>query len=332
MSESRICGFCDALLCIMMERDERGLTMIQANTDSKWLPLYEALASEVRLSIINLLAEQSMNVKDLALALGLSSAIVTMHIRKLENAGLVQTRMVRKDGGTHKMCTLAVQSINVELPIASAHTLKAHEISVPIGHYTEFEIHPTCGIASTEKLIGQFDDPRFFLEPERMNASILWFGKGYVEYKVPNYLLPGQRPIALEITLELGSEAPGINENWPSDISFALNGREVGTWTSPGDYGEKRGRYSPAWWEDRVNQYGLLKVIRIQEDGTLIDGQHMSAASIDEIGLDRNFWTFRIGVKEDAVHVGGLTLYGKGFGNYNHDIIFKVYYEESRSV
>lgn len=304
--------------------------MIQANTELKWLPLYEALASEVRLSIINLLAGQSMNVKDLASALGLSSAIVTMHIRKLERAGLVETKMVRKDGGTHKMCALADTSVVIDLPQQAANTHKYHEVSVPIGHYTEFEVYPTCGLATTEKQIGQFDDPRYFLEPERMNAGILWFGRGYVEYKIPNYLLPGQVPTALEITLELGSEAPGVNEDWPSDISFALNGTDIGVWTSPGDYGDVRGRYSPPWWGDRVNQYGLLKVIRVQEDGTFMDGQRMSDVTLRDIERDRNFWTLRIAVREDAEHVGGLTLYGRGFGNYNHDILFKVYYETSR--
>ncbi|MBD2872083.1 ArsR/SmtB family transcription factor [Paenibacillus arenilitoris] len=303
--------------------------MIHANTDEAWLPLYEALASPVRLSIINLLAGSLMNVKELAESLGLSSAIVTMHVRKLEKAGLVQTKMVRKQGGTHKMCMLAERSVSIELPAHAGDSLKVHEVSVPVGHYTQFEVFPTCGIATTEKMVGQFDDPRFFLEPERMNAGILWFGKGYVEYKVPNYLLAKQRPVALEIAMELGSEAPGVNDNWPSDISFALNGAEIGMWTSPGDYGEVRGRFSPVWWHDRVNQYGLLKVIRIQEDGSYIDGQRMSGVGIGDIGLARNHWTFRIGVKEDAVHVGGLTLYGKGFGNYNHDMVFRVFYEDS---
>ncbi|CAM4294284.1 putative transcriptional regulator [Paenibacillus endophyticus] len=306
--------------------------MIQANTDEQWLPLYEALASPVRLSIINLLAADMMNVKELAEAIGLSSAIVTMHVRKLEKAGIVHTKMVRKQGGTHKICSLAEHSISIELPNPALDLRKVHDVSVPVGHFTEFEVFPTCGIATVDKMIGQFDDPRFFLEPERMNAGILWFGKGFVEYKVPNYLVAGQRPLALEITLELGSEAPGVNENWPSDIEFSLNGKDIGMWTSPGDYGDVRGRFSPAWWGDRVNQYGLLKVIRIQENGTLIDGQHMSAVSIGEIGLERNFWTFRIEVKEDAVHVGGLTLYGKGFGNYNHDIMFRVFYEDIRGV
>jgi predicted transcriptional regulator len=294
--------------------------MIQANTDEAWLPLYEALASPVRLNIIKLLASDMMNVKDLA----------ESHVRKLERAGIVQTKMVRRQGGTHKMCSLAERSISIELPQPGLDVKKVHEASVPVGHYTQFEVFPTCGIATTEKLIGQFDDPRFFLEPERMNAGILWFGHGYVEYRLPNYLLPGQRPIALEITLELGSEAPGANENWPSDISFALNGMDIGMWTSPGDYADVRGRFSPAWWSEQINQYGLLKVIRIEEGGTFIDGQQMSAVGIGDIGLDRNFWSFRIGVGENAAHVGGLTLYGKGFGNYNNDIIFRTYYEEMR--
>ena len=304
--------------------------MIEANTDSEWLPLYEALASEVRLKIVKLLANDTMNVKDIAGALGLSSAIVTMHIRKLEAAGLVRTTMVRKDGGTHKMCELAERSITIELPQKDTSAMKFHETSVPIGHYTEYEVHPTCGIATSEHLIGQYDDPRYFMEPDRMNAGILWFGQGYVEYKLPNYLLAGQRPSALEIRLEIGSEAPGISDHWPSDISFEINGCDIGTWTSPGDYGRHRGRFSPEWWPDYVNQYGLLKRIRIQEDGTYIDGQFLSSANILDISLERNYWTFRIGVKSDADHIGGLTLYGKGFGNYNHDILFKVFYEASR--
>ncbi|MEK3884137.1 ArsR family transcriptional regulator [Paenibacillus sp. PL2-23] len=302
--------------------------MIQANTDKRWLPLYEALASEVRLSILDLLAKRTLNVKEIAASLGLSSAIVTMHVRKLETAGLVSTRMVRKDGGTHKMCELSQEAVHIELPRLSS-SLKSHEISVPIGHYTSFDVYPTCGIATKEKIIGQFDDPRFFLEPERMNAGILWFGHGYVEYKFPNYLVPGQRPAAIEIAMELGSEAPGTNEHWPSDISFELNGKALGTWTSPGDFGQSRGRYSPDWWPEWVNQYGLLKMIRIQSDGTYMDGQLLSSVVIDDIMPDRNVWTFRIAVQEGAEHVGGATLFGSGFGNYNQDILFKIMYQSS---
>lgn len=301
--------------------------MIEANTDAKWLPLYEALASEVRLEIINLLANQSMNVKQLASSLQLSSAIITMHVKKLEKAGLVTTQMIRKDGGTHKMCSLAHSNINIELPSIEPISTRYHEVLIPIGHYTEFEVHPTCGLSTPDRVIGQFDDPRYFYTPERMNAGILWFGHGYLEYKLPNYLLPSQKVTAIEITLELGSEAPGYNENWPSDIFFQINNADIGAWTSPGDYGAVRGRFSPAWWADPVNQYGLLKVIRVDEAGTWIDGQKLSQITIDDIAIDRHVWSLVLGVREDATHVGGLTLFGKGFGNYSRDISFKTFYE-----
>ncbi|HIW31858.1 MAG TPA: ArsR family transcriptional regulator [Candidatus Paenibacillus intestinavium] len=301
--------------------------MIEANTDAKWLPLYEALASEVRLEIINLLANQSMNVKQLAASLQLSSAIITMHVKKLEKAGLVTTQMIRKDGGTHKMCTLAHSNITIELPSIEPISTRYHEVLIPIGHYTEFEIYPTCGLSTPERVIGQFDDPRYFYTPERVNAGILWFGHGYLEYKLPNYLLQSQKITAIEITLELGSEAPGYNENWPSDIFFQINGTDIGVWTSPGDYGAERGRFSPSWWGDPVNQYGLLKVIRVDEAGTWVDGQKLSQITINEIVIDRHVWSLLLGVREEADHVGGLTLFGKGFGNYSRDISFKTFYE-----
>ncbi|WP_028551568.1 ArsR/SmtB family transcription factor [Paenibacillus sp. UNC451MF] len=300
--------------------------MLKVTTETDHLPLFEALASEVRLRILQMLSAQPMNIKDIAHHLELSSAIVTMHIRKLEAGGLIQTQLVRKDGGTHKMCSLAVERIQIELPHTGEIQRQVYESTIPIGHYTEFDIYPTCGIATKDKIIGQFDDPRYFLEPERMHAHILWFGKGYVEYRIPNYLLPGQQPEEIEITMELGSEAPGANDNWPSDIRFYLNNTLLGQWTSPGDYGSSRGKYAPDWWRTGLNQYGLLKVIRIKEEGTFIDGQLMSSTGLASLSLDRNHWTLRLAVEEDSAHVGGLTLYGEGFGNYSRDPLFRVYY------
>jgi predicted transcriptional regulator len=300
--------------------------MIKASAEAKWLPLFEALASEVRLRILALLAEAPMNNKDLAARLGLSGAIVTMHIRKLQEAGLVTSVRIRRDGGTHKLNSLAADAIEITLPRRAAAGCALHAISVPVGHYTDFEVYPTCGLATTHHLIGQLDDPRHFLHPERMNANILWFGRGFVEYRIPNYLLPSQRLTELEISLELGSEAPGVSLHWPSDIRFYVNGTDVGYWTSPGDSGDGRGTYSPDWWGDNINQYGYLLVLRIRADGTYIDGERISNVTIADLPVERNHWTFRLAVHEEAVHVGGLTIYGTGFGNYNQDIVFRTYY------
>jgi predicted transcriptional regulator len=304
---------------------------MEADISTNSLPIYEALASGVRLSIIHLLADKEMNIKEIAEALELSSAIMTMHIRKLEKAGIIKTKMVPGKGGTKKVCSLITKTIEISFPQKSDVQEKHyHKTVVSVGHYTDFEIKPTCGIATAQNVIGIFDEPRYFLDPERVNAGIFWFGQGFVEYKVPNYLMKDEEPTELEISMELCSEAPYANDNWPSDISFFLNGVLIGSWTSPGDFGGgKKGKYTPDWWWDEINQYGLLKVLKVNSVGTFIDGQQISNVTIDQLNVNQNLWSFRLAVLEDAKHVGGLTLFGSSFGNYNQDIVFKLYYQKS---
>ncbi|EFM08871.1 transcriptional regulator, ArsR family [Paenibacillus curdlanolyticus YK9] len=295
------------------------------------LPIYEALASNVRLQVINLLARQDMNIKELAQATGLSSAIMTMHVKKLEKAGIVQATMIPSKGGIKKVCSLVAEAITIDFPrkCDSSSGRTYHQTVVSVGHYTDFEIEPTCGLATTEKVIGEFDEPRCFLDAQRFNAKIVWFGRGFIEYKVPNYLLKDEMPEELEISMEISSVAPFVSQSWPSDIAFHLNGVEVGIWTSPGDIGGKRGNFTPNWWSDEVNQHGLLKVIKINESGTSIDGNQISNVSINDLKTREKQWNFRISVKEDSPRAGGVTLFGSGFGNYNQDLVFKLYYQQS---
>lgn len=300
---------------------------MQLSTDSDSLLVYEALASEVRLRIIRLLHGEERSVKDLAESLGLSSAITSVHVSKLQKAGLISCRSKRVQGGTYKYCSLSAHHLQINLSPADSSSRKLVEISVPVGHYTDVQASPTCGLASVEKLIGQYDDPRFFLDPERVHAGILWFARGYVEYKVPNYLFSNQVMNELEVSMEISSEAPHTREHWPSDIRFHLNGTYLGKWTSPGDYGDRRGRLTPDWWAPDVNQYGLLKVLRINGSGTFMDGQRISEVTIQDIDRREGSWTFRITAEDDARNRGGLTLFGRGFGNYDQDLLFRVYYD-----
>lgn len=299
--------------------------MINANGEPQFMPLYEALASEVRWKIMNLVADREMNVKDIAIKLELSPSIITMHIRKLELAGLIGSRRVRLNGGTHKMCFLTQEKVEIELPSAS-HAARIREQSISVGHYSAFDVHPTCGLGTREKEIGTWDDPRYFLDPERVHAAILWFGRGYVEYKTPNYLTADQTVDAIELSMEMASEAPGLRDHWPSDIRFTFNDISLGIWTSPADFGRAaRGRYTPEWWHRNVNQYGLLKTIRIDTTGTFIDGDWMSDVTVEDIKVREPFWRLRFTVDEQSVNVGGLTLYGSGFGNHDQDIVIRVY-------
>jgi predicted transcriptional regulator len=307
---------------------------MKIDTNPRSLPIYEALSSSVRLQVINLLAKQDMNIKELAQALNLSSPIMTMHVRKLEKAGIIQATKIPGQGGNRKVCTLVAEQITIDFPRKGdiSPTRDYHQTIVSVGHYTDFQIEPTCGLASTEKVIGEFDEPRCFLDAERFNAKILWFGQGFVEYKVPNYLLSDEIPEELEISMEISSEAPFTNRNWPSDISFHLNGVNLGTWTSPGDFGGKRGKYTPDWWWEEVNQYGLLKVIKVNKQGTFIDGNQVSVVSLDKLNIREKQLNFRIGIDESAPHIGGVTLFGSGFGNYNQDIVFKLYYRQQEAA
>ncbi|PWV88430.1 putative transcriptional regulator [Paenibacillus cellulosilyticus] len=297
---------------------------LTTNTDS--LRVYEALASEVRLAIIDKLFERERHVKELAAELYLSNAVVSGHIRKLEEAGVVGSKMKRVDGGTYKYCYVKTEFMQIKLSPDAPASLSVRELSIPIGHYTDYEAIPTCGIATTKAMVGQYDQPVCFMDPERVNAGILWFARGWVEYKIPNYLYKDQRLHEIEISLEIGSEAPRVNEHWPSDIRFYFNNKLLGVWTSPGDFGKTRGRLTPEWWQSDVNQYGLLKVLRIKESGTYVDGLKVSDVGLLDIDTSAINWTFRIAAEDTGRGRGGLTLYGRSFGNYDQDLIFRSYY------
>ncbi|MGF7045610.1 putative transcriptional regulator [Paenibacillus sp. DS2015] len=294
----------------------------------KSLPVYEALASTVRLHVIQLLAKQPMNIRELAEAVNLSSAIMTMHIRKLVKAGIVRTEMRPGKGGVQKICSLQVEHADITFPNQVDPLREYHQSNISLGHYTDVKVEPTCGLATIERFIGEVDDPRYFLDSERFQAQILWFSEGYIEYKLPNFLLSTQNPLELVISMEIASEAPMTNNNWPSDISFYLNNVKLGTWTSPGDYGERRGKYNPAWWPDAINQYGLLKHLTISQSATYMDGIKLSDVSLKQVHVRDKQWTLRIAVEKESENVGGVTLFGNGFGNYKQDIVLRLYYDK----
>ncbi|GLX66807.1 ArsR/SmtB family transcription factor [Paenibacillus glycanilyticus] len=303
---------------------------IQVST--KYMAMLECFSSETRVRMIELLNVKSMSIKELAETLGLSSAIVTKHIQKMEEGGLIKTESLSGTRGSPKMCSLAIDSLTLQLrslPTDSgAEAETKYSVEIPIGQYSEYAVKPTCGLASESKILGLVDDPRYFSNPERMNAAHLWFGSGFVEYRIPNYLHAAQDASQLDISLELCSEAPSYNENWPSDISFYINDIEVGIWTCPGDFGSKRGALTPSWWQ-LGTQNGLLKSLSIQANGTFLDGMKLSDVTIEDVGLKLGEdFRFKLASLESARHCGGISLFGKQFGNYKQDILVNVYYKD----
>lgn len=301
--------------------------MIHITSLDDGLETFKALGSDTRIQILNILLEnEQLSMNQLATELNISNGALTGHIKKLEECGLINISNESAGHGNQKMCSVTQDRIIVDIkkPIDYKNVF---ETEIKVGQFSRHQVWPTCGIATSESVIGEFDDIRYFNHPDRFTANILWFTKGYVEYTIPNLIPSNQRITQLSISAELSSEAPGIDNNWPSDISFYINDTKIGMWTSPGDFGDVHGMFTPQWWPQNWNQYGLLKLLVINDYGTYIDGLKISDVSTLSLHLDYNSdIRLRLAVENDSEHVGGITLYGKSFGNYDQDIRVAINY------
>lgn len=109
-------------------------------------------------------------------------------------------------------------------------------------------------------------------------------------------------------------------------LSFFINIVCLGVCTCPGDYGAVKGVYTPVWWE-MGTQHGLLKQITVDAEGSYIDGIRISDFTIKDLAISYGEdITFKISAPETASHSGGLSLFGKQFGNYDQDIQVYVAY------
>ncbi|MFW2491987.1 ArsR/SmtB family transcription factor [Clostridium chromiireducens] len=292
------------------------------------LPIFKALSSDVRINILDILSQfKQLNMNELSEKLDLTNGAVTMHIKKLEECGLIKTTNLTGKHGLQKICSLHEDKFVID--IGKQDLENSYDIDLNIGHYSNYDIAPTCGIATKEKIIGEVDNPNYFADPERINADILWFTKGYIEYRIPNYLKPNETFSDLQISMEISSEAPGSCSDWPSDIHFYVNNVNIGRWTSPGDFGDNKGILTPSWWLSNWNQYGLLKLLNINAFGTFIDGIKISDITLEDLGLTyKSDILLKLAVPEETKHVGGLTIFGKNFGNYSQGINVRLVYNE----
>ena len=296
---------------------------------SEELEIFRALSSEVRVEILKLLMNKGrMSMNDLAAQLKLTNGALTPHVRKLEETGLIRINTDSQGHGNLKVCEPHLNKILFvfSAPSAGHNEFLSH---LRVGQYASCLIYPTCGLSTVHSLICEIDDPRYFTHPDHFDADVLWFTKGYVEYLVPCVIPKNARIEQINISAELSSEAPGSNPNWPSDIHFYLNDTLLGFWTSPGDYADTRGLFTPDWWFFNWNQYGLLKTLSIRSDGTFMDDQRISDVTVRQLDLNpRKPLYFKMAVPENARHVGGLTIFGRDFGNYNQDIEFRIVYSD----
>lgn len=250
------------------------------------------------------------------------------HLSLLEEGGLIRIHEEQFPKGKQKCCFLDAEADQILVDVCTpGYIRQTYRYEIPVGGFSDFDVASPCGLAADSSFLGQLDQPRYFGHPDRGKARIVWFTTGYLEYVLPNFIPNHSQIEEITLSFEIGSEAPGWNDVWPSDISFLLNGVRLGTWTSPGDFGSRRGKLNPEWWYPFLNQYGCLKTLTIDGEGTFLDGEKLSDISAGQLLLtDQSVLKFRFEVSPDATHPGGCTLYGLGFGDYNQGIRMSIGY------
>lgn len=239
-----------------------------------------------------------------------------------------------------------------------------YEVELELGNFFDFSIFPPCGLADEGHIIQKWDDPSVFFSTQRVTAQLAWASFGFLEYRIPlNIPFEGLGLDKLEVLMEISAQGDLLIRDEEggsvshaelrlpeevqlaqidpkrSDVTIWLGNVEVATVAVSDDFRYQRaGRYTPTWW--RGSACGQLIDITMDGAGTYLNGQRIGETTLPDILdsklLDRNgelkarlassdYLPLRIGVKPDSQHVGGFTLFGKGFGNYPHGILARFY-------
>ncbi len=292
------------------------------------LPVAKALSSPERLRILRCLGQRSMNVQELAHALDLPVSSTALHIRVLEDAGIIMSESLPAARGAMKLCSRRLDLFSCNL-VEELHTEgSVLSLEMPVGGFSRtIDLLPTCGLANIHSAIGEFDNPSCFYLPGRFDAQLIWFRQGFLEYIFGVMNIESMDIHWLELSFEACSEAPMHRNPWKSDISVLINDRRLGVWTSPADLGGRRGLLNPDWWPDVSTQFGLLKTWRIDRQGCYVDNVRISDLRVKDLDLrNATQLNVKIGIEDSAENIGGINLFGRNFGDYPQGIILKIGY------
>lgn len=291
--------------------------------------VFKALSSPVRLKILQTIQEKSggFNISELAKKVKLPLSTTALHIRNLEEAGLIFIQEKPGLHGAQKVCAILAEDLYATIFNRKKEERQTRNVgyNMPLGAYFDCSVSKPCGIAGKRAFIGIEDSIQAFYNPGRVHAQLIWFTSGFLEYRFPNHFMNREKLVEINFSFEVCSEAPGFNHDWPSDITVWINGQDVFGFRCSGDFGDKRGIYNPDWWPDGSTQYGELHHLEISAQGCFGDGRKMSDLNLEALRVtEGDYISFKIGVQEHAEYVGGINLFGEHFGNYKQNIYMLV--------
>ena len=134
--------------------------MLHITSLSEGLDIFKALGSDVRIEILNILLENNnMSMNELASNLNITNGALTSHIKKLESCGLITISSESAGHGNQKLCSVHLDKILIDLE-KQEDFQNIYSTDLKVGHYSNYRVCPTCGLASDKALIGEVDDAR----------------------------------------------------------------------------------------------------------------------------------------------------------------------------
>lgn len=287
-----------------------------------------AVSVPERIAILKSLLTSSKNLSSLAEELDIPISSVARHINVLTEAGLVYLSYQPGPKGHTKYCSQAILgfSVSLEKKADDEPAAQSYTVEMPLGMFSHCHIKAPCGMTGGDGGIADFDNPHVFFSPERMKAECIWFDSGFISYNFPTDFPHNRTFDEITFSFEICSETVYYNNNWPSDITVRINDVEIVTFTSPGDFGGRRGKYTPMYWPVTSTQFGLLKKITVGKDGVWVDNSLVSdSVRFSDLKIyDGSAIKLDIGIKEDAQHKGGINIFGRNFGDYPQAIVMTL--------
>ncbi len=287
----------------------------------------KALALPLRVEIIRQLFEKAMSITEIAKINRISNSTAIFHLRLLQEAGLITVEYAPSKKGMAQICYNDFLNVNFHLSEIKHDTTNFYTQSLPVGLYVAAQFDDYVRFATDSEIvrIGLHD----IFNNKRQQAQLLWSKGGWVTYAFSNEFAQNAEVSELSVSLEICSEVAYYRDDWKSDIDFFINGIKLLTYTSPGDFGGRRGLLNPDWWQDNSTQYGLLKTISVTEKGVFLDNTIVNSdIALSDLNIsDGNQILFTVRCDKTAEHYGGFNIFGKKFGNYPQDIVLTAAYK-----
>lgn len=308
------------------------LELSMAQPDKIYL-LAHALASPVRLRILQALSQRNMNVNELAQTLDVPMSTAALAVKTLEEAELIATETQPGARGSMKLCSRRLDTVAIRLSPEDEERSCTLTMHMPIGGYSAARgIKSTCGLAGESALIGEMDNPASFYMPDRFGAQLIWFRQGALEYRFAHVQMHAIVVDWLEFSFEACSEAPLYRDPWKSDISVSINGLPLGIWTCPCDCGGRTGRLTPKWWPALSTQFGFLKTWRVTKEGSFLENARIGDTTIDDLEIGKHgYISVVIEVSPEAKNAGGINLFGEHFGDHPQPLMLCLGYHMKQS-